>query len=167
MSMYCAHILATNHCCRSAYSSKSSDRLIDHRKSVRTILEVDALPLVVHVVHVIDVTVDDWLHHINDQEEWDGREDQSYEVTRETDVDDTVAFKGAESLPQALVVWGGSEWSLLLAETWDVQVDSGAHLSLDLVALDHLNDLTLLLVRSGIVWSDLSEVLVEVVLHTF
>ena len=41
----------------SSCSSKSSDGLIDHGQSIATILEVDTLPLVVHVVLVVDLTV--------------------------------------------------------------------------------------------------------------
>ena len=111
--------------------------------------------------------MDNRSHHVNEEEAWNDGEDQSDEVARQADIDLAIALERTPCFPHALVVWCSREGSLLLAETWDVQVDSGAHLSFDLVALDHLNDLTLLLIRSGIVWSDLSEVLVEVVLHTF
>jgi len=148
-----------------ACSSESSDGLIDHGHSVGTVLEVDSLPLVVHVVLVVDLTVNDWGHHVYEEENGDGGEDQSHEITGETDIDHTVALEGAESLPQSLVVRGRGKWSLLLAEAWDVKIDTGAQLSFDLETFDHLNNLTLLLVSLGVVRANLPQVLVDVVLH--
>ena len=148
-------------------SGQSGDGLIDHGESVGTVLEVDPLPLVVHVVHVVDLAVDDWFHHVDEKEDWDGGEDKSHPVTRQTDVDLPVSLERAEGLPQAPVVRRGSERRLLLAKAWDVKVDTSAQLGLDLVALDHLHDLPLLLIGLRVVRADLSQVLVDVVLHIF
>ena len=127
-------------------SSESGDGLINHGQSIGTILEVDALPLVVHVMFVVDLTVDNWGHHVDEEEHGDSREDESHKITGETNIDDTVAFEGAERLPHALVVRGSGERSLLLAEAWDIKVDTSAQLGLDLEAFNHRNNLTLLLI---------------------
>ena len=148
-----------------AGSGKTSDGLIDHRKTISTILEVDSLPLVVHVVHVVNVTVDDWRGHVDKEEHGDGWENQSHEVTRKTDIDHAVALKGAESFPESLVVGGGGKWSLLFAKAWDLEVDTSTELGLDLVSLDHGNNLALLFIGLGIVRANLSEVLREIVFH--
>ena len=146
-------------------SSESGDGLIDHGHSIGTVLEVDTLPLVVHVVLVVDLTVNDWGHHVNEEENGNGGEDQSHKITGETDIDHTVALEGAESLPQSLVVWGRGKWSLLLAEAWDLHVHSCSELGLDLETFDHLNNLALLLVSLRVVRANLPQVLVDVVLH--
>ena len=151
----------------SSCSSKSSDGLIDHGQSIATILEVDTLPLVVHVVLVVDLTVNNGGHHVDEEEHGNGGENESDEITGETDIDHTVSFEGAESLPQALVVGGGSEGSLLLAEAWNLHVHSCSELGLDLETFDHLNNLALLLVSLRVVRSDLTEVLINVVVHCF
>ena len=59
----------------SACSSDSSDGLIDHGHSVGAVLEVNTLPLVVHVVHVVDVSVDDRRQLVYHEEDGDGGED--------------------------------------------------------------------------------------------
>ena len=46
-----------------------------------------------------------------------------------------------------MVSWLSSESDLLLSQALDVLVDSALQLGLDLVSLDHLNDLLLLLVN--------------------
>ena len=146
-------------------SSESGDGLIDHGKSVTTVLEVHSLPLVVQVLLVVDSTMDNRGDHVDHEENGNGGEDKTDEVARQALVDHTVALKTAKCLPQTLVVGSGSEWCLLLAETWDVKVDSGAQLCLDLEAFDHLHDLSLLLVHHTVVGTILPQVLVDIVLH--
>ena len=148
-------------------SSESGDGLIDHGHSVGTVLEVDALPLVVHVVLVVDLTMDDGGHHVDEEENGHSGEDKSDEVTGKADIDHTITLERAEGLPQALVVGSGSERRLLLSEAWDIQVDTGAKLGLDLESFDHLDNLSLLLVSLGVVRANLPQVLVDVVLHLF
>ena len=151
--------------CVVLHSGESGDGLIDHGKSVSTVFEVDTLPLIVEVVHVVDVTVDNRGHHVDEEEHWDGGENQTDEVARKTDIDLTISLERAEGFPQSAVVWRRGERSLLFAQAWNVEVDASAHLSLDLIALDHLHDLALLLVRDRVVGAVLAEILSEVVLH--
>ena len=141
--------------------------MIDHGQSVGAVLEVDAGPLVVLIVHDVDVTVDDGRHHVDEEENGYGWEDQAHPVAREADVDHAVPLEGAPRVPQASVVGRGGEGRLLLAEAWDVEVDARTQLGLDLHALDHLDYLPLLLVGLRVVWSDLPQVLVDVVLHFY
>ena len=112
------------------------------------------------------MAVDDGRAHVNEEESWNGREDEPHEVARQTHIEDTITLEGAERLPQALVVWRGGEWRLLLAEAWNLHVDARADLSLDLVALDHLDNLSLLLVSGREVGTNLAQVLVDVVLES-
>ena len=107
-------------------SGESSDGLVNHGKPVGAVLEVDAFPLVVHVVHDVDVAVDDGRHHVDEEEDRDCREDEPDEVSRQADVDLAIAFKAAERLPEAAVVWSGRERRLLFAEAWDLQIDACA-----------------------------------------
>lgn len=151
--------------CVVLHSGESGDGLIDHGKSISTVFEVDTLPLIVEVVHVVDVTVDDWRHHVDEEEHWDGGENQTDEVARKTDINLTISLERAEGFPQSAVVGRRGERSLLFAEAWNVKVDACAHLSLDLIALNHLHDLALLLVRDRVVGAVLAEILSEVVLH--
>ncbi len=147
-------------------SSQSSDGLIDHGESVGTILVVDTLPLVVHVLLVVDVAVDNGWDHVHHEENGHGWEYETYEIARQALIDHTVALKTAPSVPQTLVVGSSGEWRLLFAETWDFKVDTSAQLSLDLVPLDHLDNLALLLVHDGVVGPDFPQVLVDIVLHS-
>ena len=75
------------------FSSESSNGLIDHRKSVAAVFEVDTIPLVVEVVHVVHVTLDDGTHHVDKEECGDSRENQADEVTGETHIDLTISLK--------------------------------------------------------------------------
>ena len=118
-------------------------------------------------MHVVDVAVDDWRHHVDHEEDRDGGEDDFHEVTGETNVDHTVSLERAPCVPDAPVVWRGGERCLLLAEAWDVQVDTSTNFWLDLTALDHRHDLPLLFVSMRVIGTDLSQVLVDVVLHIF
>ena len=111
--------------------------------------------------------MDDGTHHVDEEEGGDGGENQAHEVTGQTNVDLTVPLERAESLPQSAVVRGGGEGSLLLAEAWDIEVNASAHLSLDLEALDHLDNLALLLVSDRVVGAVLAQILSDIVLHTF
>ena len=148
-------------------SGESSDWLIDHGHSVWTILEIDTCPLVVHVMHVVDVSVDDWGHHVDKEEHWDGWEDQSHEIAWQTLVDHAVSLEGAKGVPQSLVIGSGGEGGLLLAEAWNIQVDASAQLSLDFEPFDHGDNLSLFLVSLRVVGANLPQVLVDVVLHFF
>ena len=103
--------------------------------------------------------MDNRRHHVNEEEAWNDGEDQSDEVARQADIDLAIALERTPCFPHALVVRCCREGSLLLAETWDFQVDSCAHLSLDFEAFDHLNDLALLLIGRGEVGTDLAQVL--------
>ena len=151
--------------CPFVLSSESGDGLIDHGKSVTTVLEVDSLPLVVQILLVVDCTMDNRGDHVDHKENGDGREDNTHEIARQALIDHTVALKTAPGVPQTLVVGRGCEWCLLLAETWDVKVDTSAQLCLDFKPFDHLDDLTLLLVNDTVVGTILPQVLVDIVLH--
>ena len=50
-------------------------------------------------MHVADMTMNNRLHHVDHEEEWNRGEYKSHKVTRETDVDHTVAFERAECFP--------------------------------------------------------------------
>ena len=104
-------------------------------------------------------------HHVNEEEAWKDGEDQSDEVARQANIDLAIALERAPCFPQALVVWCCGEGSFLLAEAWDVKIDSCSKLGFDLETLDHANDLALLLIRCREVRSDLPKILVDVVLH--
>ena len=146
-------------------SSKSRDGVIDHGSTIAAVLEVYTLPLIVHVSLMVDVSVDNGRHHVNEEEHGDDREEQSDKVAREHDIDLTIALKGAPRFQEALVVRSGGEERFLLAEAWDVKIDSSSKLGFDLEALDHLNNLALFLVRRREVRSNLPKILVDIVLH--
>ena len=63
-------------------SSDSSDGVVCIRHPFALVLMVNRLPVEVFVVLVIDSTVDEWLHHVNEEKCWDCRENKSYPVAR-------------------------------------------------------------------------------------
>ena len=85
-----------SHCLRgrrSAHiSSKSGDSVIIVDHSGRIVLIVDALPLEVVVVHVIDVTVDEGLPHVHHPDQGESGEGKSNPVAREADVKVAIAL---------------------------------------------------------------------------
>ena len=141
--------------------------MIDHGESVGTVLVVDAGPLVVLIVHMVDVTMDDRRHHVYEEEYGHGGEDKAHPVTGQTNVDHTVSLKRAEGFPQAPVVRCARERCLLFAKAWNVKIDAGAQLWLDFHTLDHLDKLSLLFVGLRVVGPDLPQVLVNIVLHFY
>ena len=96
-------------------SSKSRDGVIDHWGTIAAVLEVDTLPLIVHVSLIVNLSVDNRSHHVNEEEAWKDGEDQSDEVARQANIDLTIALERAPCFPQALVVWCSGEGSFLLA----------------------------------------------------
>ena len=72
----------------------------------------------------VDSSVDNWLKHVHAKEKWYSWENKSGPVSRESNVEHTVAFKGAEWLPPKFVCGFDGEGSLFLAEAWDIHVDA-------------------------------------------
>ena len=63
-------------------SSDSSDGVVSIGHSFTLVLMINTLPVKVFVVLVIDSTVDKWLHHVNEEKCWHGRENKSYPIAR-------------------------------------------------------------------------------------
>ena len=117
------------------------------------------------MVSVIDVTMNKWLPHVHVEEHGEDGEGDTDPVARETHVQDTVSLIGGEGSPVARVRWFRCKGLLLLSKSWDVLVDLDLELRCDLVALDHLDNLLLLVVNMREPGSYLGQVLVYVVLH--
>ena len=113
----------------------------------------------------INVSVNNWLENIDESEHWHAWEHQTGEVTRQTHVEESITLEGVKGLKQFSVHWSSAKWLFLLAEAWNVHVKFGSQFWLDIESLDHLNDLSLLLLLGGELWPNLSQVLDEVVLH--
>ena len=126
---------------------------------------IHSFPLVVVVMLNINVSVNNWLHHIHEEEEGDRGEHESGPVSGEANIKHAVALEGAERLPPELVSWLDGERDLLLAEAWNVHVHAALQFRLDFEALNHLNNLSLLLSSSAVCWTNLFQVLVNFVLH--
>ena len=88
---------------QSCCSSQSCDGLVSVDHLDAGVLVVDALPLIVVVVHVVDVTVDDWLPHVTHPEKGKEWESQSGPVARETQVQVAIALVRGEGGPPALI----------------------------------------------------------------
>ena len=113
--------------------------------SITSILVVDTFPLVIGIVLDINGTIDDWLTAVDEHESWDEWEHDTSKVTGETKIEHSVSLVRGPGLPKSSVSWGLAEWGLLLAKSWDFQVNSGAKLWLEVISLDHGNNLSLLL----------------------
>ena len=66
-------------------------------------------------------------------------------------------------MPPSDVGGFGTESDLLLSEALDVFVDSALKLGLDLVSLDHLNNLLLLFIYGTVFGTDFPQALVDIV----
>ena len=64
------------------YSSQSSDSLVRVLWSVQRILEIHGVPLVVVVVHVVNVTMNNWLTNVKEEEHWYRWIHESSEISR-------------------------------------------------------------------------------------
>ena len=126
---------------------------------------VDGFPLVVVIVFDVDVAVNDRLQHVHKEEKGHCRENQPGIVARETNVDHTVAFEGAEWLPPQFVGRLDRKSGLLFAQAWNIHVDVALELWFNFVALDHLHDLSLLFSCGTVGGTNLLQVLVDFVLH--
>jgi hypothetical protein len=93
--------------------------------------------------------MDDWLHHVDHEEDRDAGEHESHEVSREPNVDDSVSFERGKGLIVAMTAGFSGEGDILPSETLDVQVDLDFELGLCFEVLDHLHDQALLLVERG------------------
>ena len=145
-------------------SGPSGDRLISEQRSIHRELEVDRVPLEVVIVHNVDVTVDDGLAEVEEEEHGHHREHKSHKVSRDHHVDLTIALKRGERMVPAVSRRLGAESNSLLSQTLDVLVDVALELGLDLAALHQLHHLLLLLVDRGVFGSDLAKTLVDIVL---
>jgi hypothetical protein len=126
---------------------------------------IDRHPLEIVVMHVVAVTVEDGLHHVNEEEHGDSRECKSDPISGETNVKETISLEGDKGVPQSSVGGLAREGSSLLLESLDVHIDSASHSGCEFFTLEHLYDLSLLLSNSRVARSDFLEVLVEVVFH--
>ena len=128
-------------------SSQSGDGLISHERSIHGELEIQGVPLEIVVVLNVNSSVKDWLPNVHEHEHGHHWEHKSNPVPGETNVDHTVPLEGGKWMPVSLVRWLCAESNFLLSETLDILVDSAFKLGLNLVSLDHLNDLLLLLIN--------------------
>ena len=126
---------------------------------------VDGFPLVVVIVFDVNVAVNDRLQHVHKEEKGHCWENQSGPVTRETNVNHTVAFEGAKWLPPEFVGGLDRESGLLFAQAWNIHVDVALELWFNFVALDHLHNLSLLFSCGAVRGTNLLQVLVDFVLH--
>ena len=69
------------------------------------VLVVDALPLVIVEMLDVDRTMDDGLPRVEKVEERQEGEGDADPISRETHIQVAIPLKGAESVPQSLVVW--------------------------------------------------------------
>ena len=113
---------------------------------------------------LVDITVCHWLHEIDEEECWNGREDKSNPVARQHLVNHTVSLPRRELVPKSLVVRGVSECGLLFDKAWNVQIDTSAKLWFHFKALDHLDELKLLVLHMRVLRPNFPQVLVDVVL---
>ena len=74
-------------------SRNTGDRVVtvDHAHAGE--LVIDRLPLEVVVVHVVYMTVDNGFTHVDEEEKWNEWEHHSHPVTRQHDIEHTVALK--------------------------------------------------------------------------
>jgi len=107
-------------------SGKSGESDISVNQSIGAKLDVDTLPLIVHVLLVIHITTYHWVANIDSQKDGHSWHNKSDPVGRQTNIDHAVALKRAESLPQTSVVWLSAEGGLLLAQAIDVQIQMGS-----------------------------------------
>ena len=147
------------------YSRNSSDSVIDVRHAHLGELVIDRHPLIIVVMHVVAVTMENGLQHVDEEENRDAGEYQSNPIARETDVKETISFKRGKGSPEEFVSRLARERGSLFLETLDVHIDSTSHGRLQFFTLEHLNNLGLLLGNSRIARSDFLKVLVEVVFH--
>ena len=87
------------------------------------------------MVH-ISVTVDHWLHDIDVEEGRDDGVHEANEVPREANIDNSVSFERAESLPPAEARGLRLEGHALATKSWDVLIDIPLLLGLDLTAFN-------------------------------
>ena len=118
--------------------------------SVCTELEVEGLPLEVVIVLDVNGTVKKRLCDVHEEDCWHHWEDQSDPVFGEPKVDLTITLKGMEWIPKSMSGRLGHEGNLLLPQAFDVLVDMANYLWLNLVSLNHLNNLLLLLVSIAV-----------------
>ena len=83
----------------SPVSSKSGDGVISVDWPVCSVFVVDTLPLEVVVVLNVDCAMENWLPHVDKEEERQDRESNSSPVTRETNVQHAISLVGCEWSP--------------------------------------------------------------------
>ena len=130
-------------------------------------LEVESVPLEVVIVLDVDVSVDDRLGDVKEEEHGNEREQQTREVTRQANVQHSVSLERDEGVVQAVGAGFGAEGNLLLSEPLDVLVDVALKLGFDFVSFNHLDHLLLLFVGGAVGGANLGQALVDVVLETF
>ena len=149
------------------YSSQSGDGLISVNLSVCAEFEVHGVPLEVVVMLDVNISMDNWLSNVKEEEHWNEWEHKSGKVTGDSNVDHTISFVRAPCVPISVRAWLSTEGDLLLSEALDVLVDMAFKLWLDFVSLNHLNHLLLLFIGSAISSSNLGQTNVDIVLKTF
>jgi len=117
--------------------------VVGHWQPVRPILEVDAFPLIVHVMLVVDRAIDDREACVDDEEDRYCGPDQAYPVPRKAHVELPIALKAAERAPERPIVRLDGKRGLFSAQASDFEVDPGSELGLHLPTLDHLYHLSL------------------------
>ena len=85
-----------NDCVRRSSSGKSGDCVVSVSGPVVAELVVHGLPLEVVVMVDVDVTVDEWLPHVHEEEHWHDGECKSNPVAGEAEVDVPVALVSDE-----------------------------------------------------------------------
>ena len=113
----------------------------------------------------VDVAVDDGLADVEEEEHGHDGEHEADEVASDADVELAISLKSRERVVPAVRGRLLGERSDLLAEALDVLVDSTLKLRLDLLSLDHLDDLLLLFVDGTVLGADLAQTLVDVVVE--
>jgi hypothetical protein len=106
---------------------------------------VHSLPLVIVVMHDVNVTVENRLEHVSEEEYGNHGPDKSGPIARREQVDHTIALQRTEWLPEALVVGLVRESNLLSTKAGDLHVNVSFQFGLNFVPLDHLDNLGLLL----------------------
>ena len=97
------------------FSSQSSNCLITHLWSVHGELEVKSIPLEVIVVLAINVTVNNRLADVKEEESWNHWEHNSSVVSRDTNVDNTISFEANPRAPPSEAAWFSGVGNLLFS----------------------------------------------------
>ena len=148
-----------------SYSSKSGNGLISINWSVGAILVVHAFPLEVIVVLNICGSMNNWVPHIHEEENWHDWIGYSDPVSWQTNIQNTISLIRDPWLHKSSIVWLGRKCNLLLSEAWNLHINCNLQLWVYLVLLNHVHNLLLFIINMRKWWSDLWQVLINIVLH--